>query len=158
VKVVELTKNGWPHLHVAVDCGYVEQRTLSLWWNELTGSPVVDIRAIHSTRSLSKYLAKYLTKSMAGLPGRRRYSATWRWLPARPQEPLEPGELPPDWSYFPAGHPLVEAMYEDGGYLFFEGWWLQPDDRPPATDARALLPPPSGRGGYGGAGLFNHIT
>lgn len=133
VKVIELTKNGWPHLHVAVDCGYVEQKQLSSWWRELTGSPVVDIRAIHSTRSLSKYLAKYLTKSMDGLPGRRRYSATWRWLPARTETPLEPDEIPPEWSYLPADHALVEAMYESGGFIFFEGWWLSPDARPPAT-------------------------
>lgn len=116
VRVVELTKNRQPHLHIAVDCDYVPQQRLSAWMRELTGSPVVDIRRIDSPRSLARYLAKYLAKATETLQNRRKWSATPRWLPPTEKDPLEPGEIPLDWRWVAGDEDHVTATY------LIDGW------------------------------------
>jgi len=128
--VVESTRRGWPHLHIVADCAYVPQRLLSAWWNELTSSPVVDVRKIESERGMARYLAKYLTKQHAAFSGRRRYSATWYWLPAAPKEPLEPEELPILWRYRQTPLDVLSASLEAQGYTSWRGCWWPPGSVP----------------------------
>lgn len=99
VVIVELHKNNRPHLHILLDCGYLPQRWLSARWNELTGSPIVDIRAIRSEKGIARYLAKYLVKDAHGIKGRRKWSQSYRFLPPHEKEPLAPGELPLEWTF-----------------------------------------------------------
>lgn len=76
--VMELQRNGRPHLHILVN-KYLHQAWLSKTWDALGGGRIVDVRYvdIHRVRG---YLAKYLNKaweSMA-IPDRKRRYATSR--------------------------------------------------------------------------------
>lgn len=61
--VVEQTKRGWPHFHIALRCGFIPQAKFKEWWNDHTGASIVDVRRIKSQRGVARYLAKYLSKS-----------------------------------------------------------------------------------------------
>lgn len=126
IKIVEVTKHGWPHLHIAAQCRFVPQHTLSRWWSELTGSPVVDIRIVRTQRGIARYLGKYLTKQHGCLPGRRRYAATWRWLPALPLPELEPGESTPQWLYNRSQPEALALSLAAQGWRPFGQVWLSP--------------------------------
>lgn len=76
--VMELQRNGNPHLHILVN-KFLHQAWLSRTWDALGGGRIVDVRYvdIHRVRG---YLAKYLNKaweSMA-IPERKRRYATSR--------------------------------------------------------------------------------
>jgi hypothetical protein len=62
--VWELTKQGTPHIHVLQRGGFIPQTTLSEDWSTLTGSFIVDIRAVKSQEEVARYVTKYLTKSL----------------------------------------------------------------------------------------------
>jgi len=61
-RVLEATKAGWPHYHFLARCPYIPQPTISRVWNELTGAPIVDVRAIKTGMNVFKYVLKYLCK------------------------------------------------------------------------------------------------
>lgn len=122
VKVLEFTRQGTPHLHLALDIPFTSQRWLSEQWNELTGSPIVDIRAVHSRRGVARYLSKYLTKALQTVATRRKYSAASHWLPPAPAAPLEPGELPPTWRWHPGALDDLAHGYARAGYQMQDGW------------------------------------
>lgn len=64
VYVIEITNTGrgWHvHLHCIVMMKFYPQRWLSLLWNSVSGSPVVDIKLIKGP-SPSGYITKYVTK------------------------------------------------------------------------------------------------
>jgi len=73
--VVEGTKRGEPHLHILYRGPWIAQRTLSTWMLELTGSPIVDIRAVKNTRNAVRYVAKYIAKKPEQFGTAKRY---WR--------------------------------------------------------------------------------
>lgn len=123
VKVVEFTAAGTPHLHLALDIPFTSQRWLSEQWHELTGSPIVDIRAVHSRRGVARYLAKYLTKALQTVATRRKYSAAAKWLPPAPTAPLEHGELPPTWRWHPSALDALAHGMEASGYREADGWY-----------------------------------
>lgn len=85
--VWERTKAGWPHLHVLVRGPFIPQRLISGWWNNLTGSPVVDIRPVHGARAGGRYVTKYLTKDPDPFNQGRSIRASAKFLiePMRPQ-------------------------------------------------------------------------
>jgi hypothetical protein len=116
VRIVELTKAGRPHLHIAVDCAYVRQSRLSYFAREVGIGSVVDIRAIKTERGLARYLAKYLTKAHETLKNRRKWSASYRYLPPADREPLEAGELPLSWKWVKGDEDHVTATYLTSGY------------------------------------------
>lgn len=116
IRIVELTARGTPHLHIAVDCDYVPQRTLSAWMAELTGWPIVDVREIKSARGLARYLAKYLTKSTTTLAHRRKWSATPGWLPEDPEAADQDPETAVRWAWVRAPVETVRALYLENGY------------------------------------------
>lgn len=62
LRVLELTKKGWPHYHFVARCGFIPQPWLSDRWNTLTGAPIVDVRALKKTREAYWYVMKYLGK------------------------------------------------------------------------------------------------
>jgi len=131
VRIVELTKAGNPHLHLALDCRYIHQSVISRWWRELTGSAVVDIRTIRSDRGLARYLAKYLTKAHETLTSRRKWSQSRAFLPPVPPKKLEPDELPLAWSWRKGQLADVEAWYaaEDA----YSAVYVEAHSRAPAT-------------------------
>lgn len=79
---LELTKAGWPHLHVVMDAPYVPQKLVSAWMSELATSPVVWVRGLRGKKQAARYLSKYCAKNPTKVAGGRRYgcSKTWpRW-------------------------------------------------------------------------------
>ena len=62
LRVLEVTKKGWPHYHLIARTAYIPQRDLSGWWAELTGAPIVDIRRIKKREDAYWYVVKYLSK------------------------------------------------------------------------------------------------
>lgn len=78
IKVPELTKSGLPHLHVLFRGSYISQRLLSIWWQEIHQSKIVDIRSFRPYRGKKRtaaYMAKYMSKE-----GAHRYSWSWGWV------------------------------------------------------------------------------
>lgn len=58
--IVELTKSGYPHLHVIID-HFIFWKVLKAMWFAITGSYIVDIRSIPAG-NIASYICKYLTK------------------------------------------------------------------------------------------------
>jgi len=71
--VVEETKAGEPHLHVAARAPFIPQWWLSNAMKEIADSPIVDIRKIRGVRQAVRYLAKYITKQPAQFGTTKRY-------------------------------------------------------------------------------------
>lgn len=66
--VVEITRNPatkrWhTHLHLVIDGSFLPQASLSKAWKRCTGdSEIVDVRAVHDTSKVAKYIAEYVAK------------------------------------------------------------------------------------------------
>lgn len=136
-KIVELTKQGTPHLHILVESPFLAQRWLSQQWRELTGSYIVDIRKVKSRRALTGYLTAYLTKAMQVPPGHRKWSSSKGWVPPLEEKELEPGELKPNAHYFSAAVAEVRMGYFLAGWRPMNDWLIPPQwalqSPPPAT-------------------------
>ena len=127
LKVVEWTKKGTPHLHVVMQCDYVPQFWLSQQWLSITGSAVVDIRAIRARNGSGRYLAKYLSKSEEHLPGRRRWSASPGFLPPYQREDELLRTLVEHWRFSSSELEHLEDMLRFHGYVPIEGEiWARP--------------------------------
>ncbi|GAJ21207.1 unnamed protein product, partial [marine sediment metagenome] len=78
-------KKGNPHIHVAARCRYIPQAWLSNQWRDLTGSPVVDIRAVKDPARTAGYVTKYMLKSpyftVAALDRQRLYQLSRLYAP-----------------------------------------------------------------------------
>jgi len=61
--VIEATKRGEPHLHVAMRCPFIPQRLLAAWWQAYTGAHIVRVERIRSQHAVARYISKYLSKS-----------------------------------------------------------------------------------------------
>lgn len=78
IKVPEYTQEGRQHLHVLFRGSYIAQWLLSLWWQDIHHSKVVDIRSFRpfkGKKRTASYMAKYMSKESAG-----RYSWSWGWV------------------------------------------------------------------------------
>ena len=62
LRVLEITKKGWPHFHFVARTSFMPQSWLSQEWCQLTGAPIVDIRKIKRTQDAYFYVVKYLSK------------------------------------------------------------------------------------------------
>ncbi len=62
IAVVELQKNGNPHLHILID-RYIEQAWIKSAWEAIGGGFKVDIRYVDIHR-VSRYVSKYLTDDL----------------------------------------------------------------------------------------------
>ncbi len=72
VLVLEVTKNGWPHFHLACKGSYIPWKWLSVQWESLGIGFIVHISQVRSARQCARYVGKYLVK------GARR---TWEAFP-----------------------------------------------------------------------------
>ncbi len=101
--VWELSSAGSAHCHVAARAEYLPQRWLSAQWKELTGSEIVDIRAVKNVRKVAYYVTKYMLKQAAEtsdvLDGRRvlQFSGAYD-LDIDPDEP-QPESVPFVWKW-----------------------------------------------------------
>lgn len=79
IRVVELTKSGFQHVHMIYRGRYIPQPALSNLWDEIHQAPIVDIRSIKASKSHIRGAAGELAKYMAK-EGSRRYSWSWGWV------------------------------------------------------------------------------
>lgn len=86
LRVLEVTKRGYPHYHLVVRGGFVDQSWLSQEWDRLTGAYIVDIRKIKNMSHATSYVMKYLYKQKAITWTNRRMS----WSKGFFKEPREP--------------------------------------------------------------------
>lgn len=81
VWVIEGTKAGWPHLHIALRMPFTHYKLLGKWWQEITGSKIVDIRRPHTPQQMAQYLSKYLSKKPVKFGNHKRYHSSTNWAP-----------------------------------------------------------------------------
>lgn len=91
--IVEATKKGWPHFHIALRAPFVEQKWLSAEWEQLTGAHRVDVRRIRNPRGAIRYLTKYLTKSPARFSRVQRFSSSRNWSQAEQENVEKPRKV-----------------------------------------------------------------
>lgn len=141
-KIVELTKAGTPHLHILASVPFIHQSQLAADWRQLTGSFVVDIRAVNHKRGIAGYLTSYLTKALAVPPGMRKWSASRDYVPEAPRQPLEEDELAPCVAYRHSTLLKTIAAYLAGGWTYSGDWLLPPNwGPPPATPTQSRIRP-----------------
>lgn len=78
--VIEKTKRGWPHLHVACRTPYLWIGWLSKRMGELHDSPQVWINEIGDLRRRASYVSKYMGKDPHRFAGCKRYWRSLDWL------------------------------------------------------------------------------
>jgi len=78
--VREATRRGWPHIHAVLRMPYVHWKKLRRQWLKLSGSPGLDVRAIHNPARCSRYVAKYIGKSTHQFGTAKRYWKSKGWL------------------------------------------------------------------------------
>ena len=93
MKVLEVTKKGWPHYHLVTRCPYVNQTDLSAKWDALTGARIVDVRAIKQTRDVYWYVTKYLAKQAYIEWTNRRVTMTKHFAQPQPKKDIGSLEL-----------------------------------------------------------------
>ena len=76
VLIWERTKRGWPHAHLLCRTSFLPQRWVSRAWGDLTGAPIVDVRAISRQDGAVRYVAKYLAKDPQAPDNMKRYRAS----------------------------------------------------------------------------------
>jgi len=112
LRVLEVTRKGWPHYHLIARGGWVDQSWLSSTWRSLTGAPIVDIRRVRKQADAAKYIMKYLYKQKA-VPWTNRRVSWSRNFFAKSRDPPPPSLQLEDvhregwWpaSYFSFYHP-----------------------------------------------------
>ncbi len=150
VLIWELTKRGWPHIHIAARGPYLSHAFLKYWWNAFTGAPVVNVTRIKSPRHASRYIAKYFTKDQGPilrLLGHRRLvqlSREWSLRDVKPSGCIEPMDF--TWFRLPTSSALaVREMIRYHHSLFNPGcknrvsWFLlEPGQVIPGTEGQTL--------------------
>lgn len=79
IAVFELTRKGWPHLHILARSSFLPQDWLSQRMAEYCDSPVVHVRAVDSKKRAAWYIAKYTAKAPIKIDGCKRYWRTLRY-------------------------------------------------------------------------------
>lgn len=77
--VMEGTDKGMPHLHILLRMPFLWKGWLSEQWEDLAGSPIVDIQRISSQIQAASYLSKYLTKVEKRFDGCHRHWGSRDW-------------------------------------------------------------------------------
>lgn len=96
VKVWELHKSGWPHIHIAARCNFIPQKWLSQRWEALGCGKIVDIRKVTKGKLAARYVAKYLGKAcgdMARMLRKTRIITKSRGYVLPDPKDSEPAEL-----------------------------------------------------------------
>lgn len=81
LRILEVTKKGWPHYHLVARSGYIPHSLVSSVWKGLTGAPIVDIRKIKKLENVAKYVMKYLCKQKYIPWTNRRVSWSRKFFP-----------------------------------------------------------------------------
>lgn len=133
--VFEVTKAGWPHLHVLYRGTYLPQKWLSEKMGLYIQSPIVDIRKVKGKKQAINYVSKYLSKGTVRLDPVYRYSSSRRWVLDR-----EP-ENPYAWKNYGGfiqildGHPdYYRFIFQANGFII-EGEGTYFEARPPPGGA-----------------------
>jgi hypothetical protein len=92
LRVLEVTKKGWPHYHFLAKCDYIPQATISKVWAELTGAVIVDVRRVEQKTNVFRYVLKYLCKQ-AYVPWTNRRVSWSKDFFIKPDKP-EPRQNP----------------------------------------------------------------
>jgi len=114
--VFEATKNGWPHIHIVARCKWLEKRWLRKRMEKLIGAKVVDVRRVRRSKSVARYVAKYIGKETQRFEGVKRY---WRSLdyllppPDTDEEDADPCEY---WTVSRFNWLTEAAYYQSIGY------------------------------------------
>ncbi len=87
LRVLELTKKGWPHYHLVVRSPYVPHAEIKECWATLTGAKIVDVRQIKKADNVYWYLVKYLAKQDHCSFTNRRLSWSRHFFPPRGDTP-----------------------------------------------------------------------
>lgn len=91
LKVWELHKSGYPHIHMMQRGKFIPQKWLSAAWDRLGCGSIVDIRKIYKQDCAGKYLVKYLGKSFAELSSlwyrKRLISKSNGWIIRKDEKP-----------------------------------------------------------------------
>ncbi len=145
-EVLELQRNGTPHLHVLCRGTYISQRWLSTAWLRISGSPIVHIRKIDTVQRGAQEATKYVTKTAGdlydALMGRAIACMSRGWLPADFNDDDDPGAGDPFAAYLPISfHDAARAVEALGGKLTpVKGnprCWLPVLPRPPTPSQLA---------------------
>lgn len=130
--VFQATKLGWPHLHILARCGYIDQRWLSAQMDDLTGSPIVDIRLLKNRSQAVAYAARYCGRET------ERFGTTKRYWQSQDYD-LRP-EPPPKEDYAPGvkWERLVEALDRWVTSQSRQGWHAWQVSRHKAVAVRLL--------------------
>lgn len=110
LRVLEVTKKGWPHYHLVARTGYIPQRDLSGWWAELTGAPIVDIRKLKKSQDAYWYVVKYLSKQEYIPWTNRRVTMSKNFARKDEEEKFEPLNL----------EEIERHSMDPASYLFYE--------------------------------------
>ncbi len=150
VLIWELTKRGWPHIHIASRGPYISHAFLKYWWNAFTGAPVVNITKINSQRHASRYIAKYFTKDQGPilrLLGHRRlvqFSRGWSLRDVKSSGCIEPMDF--TWFRLPTSNALAvremiryhHKLFNPQGKTKVSWFMLEPGQVIPFTDGKTL--------------------
>lgn len=113
LRVLEVTKKGWPHFHLVARSPFIRQHYISDVWSELTGAPIVDIRKIRKHNDVFTYVMKYLCKQKYIPWTNRRVSWTRNFFP--PKVAIEKGKWKLEAKAWNDRHPVdVIAEKYDG--------------------------------------------
>ncbi len=117
--VWEVTRKGWPHLHMAARGAPLPQRWLSRQWEELTGAAIVHIKRVEQPEQLASYLAKELAKAPTAPSGMKRFRTSRNFLQGhhittwlRP-----PGE--PGWTVVPVHTAYQADVWLAAGHVVY---------------------------------------
>lgn len=145
LRVLEVTKKGWPHYHLLVRSPYLAHRLVRDTWAALTGATICDVRAVKKADNVYWYLVKYLGKQLYCDFTDRRVSQTAKFFtPKTPYPSLELIDYQPEMQTM---HRWLRSLNADvsltpiGHYMWqLEGIRPHPD---PLTGDRGGVTPPS---------------
>jgi len=135
VKVMELHKSGFPHLHIAYRGPYIPHKWLSVVWRNLVGAPVVWIEKLDDPGRAARYISKYLCKCTSEtpdlLPWLRFITRSRAWLtdPLETQQSAMPSDVywthshkdvPDEIESWHAYDPLVVYYNEHTGLVILQ--------------------------------------
>lgn len=136
--VVELQKNGTPHIHILQRGDYIPKRWIKAHWKAISGSFVTDVRRLDSYAGGAHEISKYLLKSAAQLnqvaPRLRLYSHSKDWV------------IDEDVASAPPAHSYTFLFFGRMAHSAFVAKWesyggqVIPD--PGNPDACIIRPPP----------------
>lgn len=125
IAVVELQKNGTPHLHILCRAKWIDQKWLSECMTELLEAPIVDIRRIDNIGRVGAYVSKYMAKEPRKVGSNKRYWQSRDYaLSKRPAAP----PLPAGWWFERSEPHRVEAIASDHRRMGNLVEWLGPGE------------------------------